>query len=93
MYLHQTDYDIQAVYVIQIVLLHSSTYHKAVVVSNLFDHALNDFGTPSRVRTDKGSENVRIWEKMTELRGENPGSFVAGSSVHNQRTERLWRDV
>ena len=76
-----------------IVFLHCSTNNKADTVSNLFEQALNDFGTPSRIRTDKGGENVRIWERMTELRGENHGSYVAGSSVHNQRIERLWRDV
>ena len=76
-----------------IVFLHCSTNNKADTVSNLFEHALNDFGTPSRIRTDKGGENIRIWERMTELRGENRGSYVAGSSVHNQRIERLWRDV
>ena len=76
-----------------IVFLHCPTNNKADTVYNLFEHALNDFGTPSKIRTDKGGENIRTWEGMTELKGENRVSYVAGSSVHNQRIERLWRDV
>ena len=57
-------------------------------VSNLFKHALNNFSTPWRIRTDKGGENIRICGRMTEVRGENHGSYVAGTSVHNQRIER-----
>ena len=76
-----------------ITFLHCSTNNRKETVLSLFEEALQISGVPSRVRTDKGGENVLIWERMTELRGPDRGSFLAGSSVHNQRIERLWRDV
>ncbi len=34
-----------------------------------------------------------IAEHMITIRGSDRGSFIAGPSTHNQRIERLWRDV
>lgn len=55
--------------------------------------ATKHFEWSSRVRTDHGGENVKVWELMEERRGTNRGSYLAGTSVHYQRSERLWRDV
>ena len=48
---------------------------------------------PSRIRVDRGVENVLVCDAMVQARGEGRGSFIAGPSTHNQRIERLWRDV
>lgn len=52
---------------------------------------VKDVGVPLRVRTDKGMENSNIADFMIEKRGSS--SMLLRKSVHNQRIERLWRDV
>ena len=76
-----------------IIFLRCSSNNKKETMLQLYDDAINRCGCPSRVRTDKGGENVLVWDRIIELRGEDRGSYIAGSSVHNQRIERLWRDV
>ena len=62
-------------------------------VLRLFAQACVNLGLPSRVRCDRGSENINVGLFMTLIRGGGRSSVLAGKSVHNQRIERLWRDV
>lgn len=62
---------------------------------SLFLQAIDLFGLPSRVRCDKGGENVDVGYFMLShpLRGPGRGSIISGRSVHNQHIERFWRDL
>ncbi|CAC5360333.1 unnamed protein product [Mytilus coruscus] len=65
--------------------------NKAETVYKSFMDGVKAYGMPLRVRSDQGRENILIADYMLATRG--PGSMITGKSVHNQRIERLWRDV
>ena len=76
-----------------VVFLQCSGNNKASTVYTNFLYAVQRFGLPSRVRCDQGGENTLVAVHMLRHRGIDRRSILVGSSVHNQRIERLWRDM
>lgn len=75
------------------VYLTCRTNNRASTVLHSFIGAVRQWGLPSRVRSDRGGENIDVVEYMLNRSGTDRGSALVGRSVHNQRIERLWRDV
>ena len=77
------------------VFLKASTNNRARTVLDCFLAGVQRHGLPSRVRCDKGGENVQVSEFMLDhpLRGPGRRSCITGRSVHNQRIERFWRNL
>ncbi|XP_039463356.1 uncharacterized protein LOC120436418 isoform X1 [Oreochromis aureus] len=67
--------------------------NKASTALGFFMSSVEQFGFPLRVRGDQGVENVGIAHCMFTVRGCGRAIYISGKSVHNQRVERLWRDV
>ena len=75
-----------------VVYLTCADNNRATTVLQAFTNAVANFGLPNKVRTDCGGENVDIWRHMIEAHSTET-AVITGSSVHNERIERLWRDV
>ena len=75
-----------------ILYCHCSPNNKAATVLHLFQEAEHRHGLPLKIRTDQGGENVLVWNYMLQKRL-NRSAVLIGSSVHNQRIERLNRDI
>ncbi|CAG2209731.1 unnamed protein product [Mytilus edulis] len=65
--------------------------NKSETVFDCFRTGISQYGTPNCVRSDKGLENILFADFMLGLNGS--GSMITGPSIHNQRIERLWRDL
>lgn len=68
-----------------VVYLRASTNNRAEAVFQNFLEAVDKYGLPSRVRSDRGGENVAVANYMLlhPERGPGRGSFITGRSVHN----------
>ena len=58
-----------------------------------FRDAVAQWGLPSRIRSNRGGENIDVVQYMIHRRGTGRGSALVGRCVHNQWKERLWRNV
>ena len=76
-----------------VIFLKCSDNNRASTVLNLFREGVSHFGLPEHVRSDHGGENVDVWRFMIATHNFNHSCVITGSSVHNERVERLWRDV
>ena len=76
-----------------IIYLKCSSNIRATTIYESFLGAVAVYHLPSRVRSDQGGENTLVAQHMIERRGADRNSMIVGSSVHNQRIERLWRDM
>ena len=75
-----------------VVFLRCSTNNRASTVMASFSDAVSNYGVPDKVRSDLGGENVDEWQYMLEQH-RSESAVLVGSSTHNERIERLWRDV
>ena len=77
----------------RIIYIQASDNNKATTVLKLFTEAIEEVGLPKCVRADRGGENVEVARYMLTHPLSSRHSFITGRSIHNQRIERLWRDL
>ena len=75
-----------------VVFLKCAGNNRAVTVLHAFMDAVSAYGLPQKVRSDLGGKNYEVWRYMiAEHRSDR--AVLVGASTHNERIERLWRDV
>ncbi len=72
-----------------IAFLKCSTNNREETVLQGLETATLTYGLPRKLRTDMGGEYVDAWHYMIQQHG-NERCVIVGSSVHNERIERLW---
>ena len=75
-----------------VVFLDCSDNNRATTVLRCFTKAIDNYGLPTKIRTDLGGENIEVWRYLIEQHA-NDSAVITGSSTHNEQIERLWRDV
>ena len=78
------------------VFLQVSTNNCSDTVLQCFLEGIRYYGLPSRVRCDRGRENVLLSQFVLTHHpqcGPVCNSCITGRSVHNQCIERFWRDL
>ena len=76
-----------------IVHLSCADNNRSHTVMTYFQEAIARFGLPDFVRSDHGGENIAVWQYMISMHNMDYSCVLTGSSVHNERIERMWRDV
>ena len=76
-----------------ITYLHCSNKNRASTVLDLFQNSVALFYLPDHIRSDRGGKNMDIWRYIIANHNHVYSCVITESSVHNERVERLWRDV
>jgi len=76
-----------------VTFLKCSNNNRASTVLDSFAIVVQTYGLPRKLRTDLGGENVDAWNYMVAPHGGDESAIITGSSIHNERIERLWRDA
>lgn len=76
-----------------ITYLQCANNNRAPTVLDFFREGVSHFGLPDSVRSDHGGENIGVWRYMIVTHNNDHSCILTGSSVHNERIERMWRDV
>ena len=76
-----------------IVYIKCTNNNKSETVLQQFMSDIEKYGLPQRIRSDHGGENIEVWRYMLQAYHGDTSRVITGSSTHNERIERLWRDV